>query len=177
MNVLPIDWSEQIQAVYPQRSGPSGWRGMRLMLALRRALFDSSWEQIIDGCKNYAKYAQTSGIEGSSFVQAPLRFIQDGCYLETFEYKAPEDPKVIEARNKEADRWRRAREAAGKLDPALAPYPLESVAAFETRVALEATRQPSHRNGLSRSAAEPDARMAGLGRSISSLTDRMRMTK
>ena len=66
---LPIDWSEQLQSAYPKRSGPCGWRGMRLMLALRRALMDSSWEEIIDGCKNYKAYCQASGKEGTDYVQ------------------------------------------------------------------------------------------------------------
>ncbi|MDR5728306.1 MAG: hypothetical protein RB191_12835 [Terriglobia bacterium] len=188
MNDMPIDWSEQLQSVYPKRSGPSGWRGMKLMLALRRALFDSTWEQIIDGCKNYAKYCKDSGSEGSPFVQAPLRFIQDGCFLEEFEFRQAEDPKVIDARNKEADRWRRAREAAAELSPALTPMPGECCAAFETRIRLAETRGNGRAHtdrGVGRGGSaghaellgESQGRHNGLSDRIASLNDRMRVAK
>ena len=146
MNDLPANWSELIQKAYPTRSGPSGWRGMRLMLAIRRALMESTFEEILDGCEKYKAFCQQSGIEGSIYVQAPIRFIEDGCYLEDFVYVRPEKPEVIEARNKEADRWRRASEAAAKLSPPLEAYPGESVGAFETRVALTECRGPARRS-------------------------------
>jgi hypothetical protein len=145
MNDLPSDWSEQLQSVYPKRSGPSGWRSTKLMLALRRALFDSTWEQIIDGCKNYRKYCQAGGIEGSTFVQAPARYIEEGSYLETFAFQAAEDPKKAESRRVEGEHMQRAVERAVQAGSALRPYPQESAAAFETRIRMEATRQPSVR--------------------------------
>src|SRR6266404_755346 len=166
MNVLPTDWSEQLQRVYPRRSGPSGWRSMKLMLALRRALFDSTWEQIIDGCKNYREYCQAGGIEGSTFVQAPARYIEDGSYLETFTHQAAQDPKIIEAKHREAARMERAVDAARALDPALTPHPQECAAAFESRVRFAASA-PSLKPGRS---AELDARIAAL-------TGRMRVAK
>ena len=110
------------------------------MLAIRRALMESTFEEILDGCEKYKAFCQQSGIEGSIYVQAPIRFIEDGCYLEDFVYVRPEKPEVIEARNKEADRWRRAREAAAKLSPPLEAYPQESIGAFETRISMQRTR-------------------------------------
>lgn len=141
MNEMPNDWSEQLQAVYPKRSGPSGWKGMRLMLALRRALMTSTWEEIIDGCKNYAKYCQESGSEGSSFVQAPQRFIEDGSFLEEFTHQAAVDPKIAEIKRKEADRFTRAIEAGSRLG--LEPVRGECAAAFETRISLHRNSGPT----------------------------------
>lgn len=165
MNQMPLDWSEQLQAAYPQRAGPSGWKGMRLMLACRRALMDYTWEQIIDGCKNYKSYCQASGREGTDFVQTPQRFIEDCSFLEELTFKAPEDPKIIEARAKEADRWRRAREAAAKLSPALEAHPLESVAAFETRIAMQINGPKNSR---------PSAQLSA---KVHELAGRMRISK
>ena len=167
MNDLPVDWSARIEAAYPKRAGPSGWRGMRLMLAIRRALMESTFEEILDGCEKYKAFCQQSGIEGSIYVQAPIRFIEDGCYLEDFVYVRPEKPEVIEARNKEADRWRRAREAAAKLSPPLEAYPGESAGSLETRVEMARTRGPD----------KPAAATADLHGRISSLAERMRIAK
>src|SRR6185312_3231712 len=113
MNQMPIDWLDVLKVEYPKRSGPMRWP--RVFLPVRRALMETSWVDLISGVKRYAEYCKASGKEGSDYVVAPESFFKDEIYLETFEYKAPEDPKVIEARNKEADRWRRAREAAGEL--------------------------------------------------------------
>lgn len=167
MTELPIDWSEQLQAVYPKRSGPSGWKGMRLMLALRRALLDSTWEQILDGCKNYAKYCQESGSEGSSFVQAPQRFIEDGSFLEEFTHQAAVDPKVAEQKRREAERFTRAVEAGSLLG--LEPLRGECAASFETRIAM-------HRNSGPTDGPRGDVSSEIRDR-IASLAGRMRIAK
>lgn len=159
MNVLPLSWSEDLQAVYPKRSGPCGWRGMKLMLALRRALMDSTFEQVINGCENYRTYCRAAGIEGTDFVQSPLRFISDGSFAEEFTYKAPQDPKVLESQTRAADRDVRARERGDRVG--LVRDRLESVGAFETRCMLEETKPATH-----------DIRQR-----IGSLTDRMRVSK
>ena len=129
------------------------------MLAVRRALMDSTFEQVVNGCENYRTYCRAAGVEGTDFVQSPLRFISDGSFAEEFIYKAPEDPKVAEAKARAADRDVRARERGDRLG--LVRDHLESVGAFETRCMLEETKPASH-----------DVRSR-----ISSLTDRMRMQK
>jgi hypothetical protein len=188
MNDLPSDWSEQLQSVYPKRSGPSGWRSMKLMLALRRALFDSTWEQIIDGCKNYQKYCQAGGIEGSSFVQAPTRYIEDGSYLETFTHQAvptKEEAARAETKARSADRMARAVHAGGLLREPLAPMPGECVEAFETRIRMQAVNQPrgAGSDGNGERQREPGmgaidpARSGEVSQRISSLTNRMRIAK
>lgn len=152
------------------------------MLALRRALFDSTWEQIIDGCKNYAKFCEEGGTTGSSFVQAPLRFIEDGSYLETFTFKAAEDPKIVEHRRKEADRLGRL-EREG-VQYGLKRYPLESVGAFETRIMLEKSGMGSrssdcgHGGNSSLQTRTGDNGVASnIAARVSSLADRMRVAK
>lgn len=117
------------------------------MLACRRALFESTWEQIIDGCKNYKAYCQASGREGSDFVQAPQRFIEDCSFLEEFTYQAAqskEEMQRAEIRERDNQRMAKAVEAGNRLDPPIRPWPLESVAAFETRVRMQ-TINPSPR--------------------------------
>jgi hypothetical protein len=150
---------------------------MKLMLALRRALFDSTWEQIIDGCKNYQKYCQAGGIEGSAFVQAPTRYIEDGSYLETFTHQAAEDPKKVELKRLESERMQRAVERAIQTGSALRPHPQEPAAAFETRIDLERTHQRGDRTQPTGFPAQPDARLDAVGRRVSSLADRMRIAK
>lgn len=167
MNVMPTDWSEQLQSVYPKRSGPSGWKGMKLMLALRRALFDSTWEQIIDGCKNYARYCEEGGKTGSDFVQAPARFIEDGSYLEQFTFAAAVDPKVAAHKAQEALRWGRASELAAHLS--VPRYPQDSLEAFESRIRLAETRPPPRRVS--------DNAGGELSGRIADLANRMRVAK
>lgn len=148
MNLMPIDWSEKLQSVYPKRSGPCGWRGMRLMLALRRALMESTWEEILDGCKNYAKFCEEGGQTGTTFVQAPLRFIEDGSYLETFAYRAAHSKDELarsELRERDRIRMQKAIEAGARFVPALVPDHGECAAAFETRVMLATTTGPRRR--------------------------------
>jgi hypothetical protein len=132
---------------------------MKLMLAVRRALMDSTFEQVLHGCENYRTYCRSAGIEGTDFVQSPLRFISDGSFAEEFLYKAPEVPKITEARAKAADRDVRAAERGNKLG--LVRDHLESVGAFETRCMLEETKPTPH----------------DVQRRISSLTERMRIAK
>jgi len=183
LNAMPLDWSEQLQAAYPKRSGPSGWKGMRLMLAIRRALFESTWEQIIDGCKNYKAYCQASGREGSDFVQAPQRFIEDGSYLETFTFKAAEDPKITEHKRKEAERRGRAVVSGRALFPPLECDPLESTAAFETRIYLAKSspaRPPINSSipgAITHGVPDDSEATARLSNRISSLAGRMRIAK
>lgn len=139
MNIFPVDWTDQLKAVYPQRSGPCGWASLKLMLELRNALRSHTWEQILDGCRNYKAYCAQSGKEGSDFVQTPLRFIADGCYAETFAFQAPQTSECqARERTRAADARRMAEAAAigGRLVPPLTAYPHESVAAFETRIKL-----------------------------------------
>lgn len=180
MNPLPSDWSDQLQSAYPKRSGPSGWRSTKLMLALRRALFESTWQEIIDGCKNYARYCEQGGKTGSEFVQAPLRFIADGCYLEEFSFQTAQDPKKAEAARNESERLARAVAAGSLLAEPLSPLPRESVAAFETRIYLAQTfiRGKSIGSGAGGSSASGGAaRDQRLASGVASLADRMRIAK
>lgn len=139
MNELPIDWSDQIQKVYPKRSGPSGWKGMKLMLALRRALINSTWDEILNGCENYKTYCTQAGIEGSTFVQNPIRFIEEGSYEEEFIYRAPKSKDDIAREQIAANeglRWAKAKAAGKSLRCPITPMLKESVGSFETRVRL-----------------------------------------
>jgi hypothetical protein len=146
---------------------------MRLLLACRKALFESTWEQILNGCQRYKAYCQASGREGTEFVLKPQKFIEDGCYLEEYEYKAPEDPKIIEARQKEQTRWAEARLLASRLDPVLEPMQHECISAFETRVRFAAADGRNHAPATVGSNVRFDEARAR----ISSLTDRMRIAK
>lgn len=165
MNDIPIMWAQELKAAYPAKSGPVGWASMKLLLACRRALMESTWTEIIDGCKRYKAYCEASGREGTEFVQNPLRFISDGCHLEDFAYQAPQTKEQLElAAIKERDRERmeKAREAGGRIG--ITPLPLESVGSFETRVKLAS-------DGVGRT----DNRV--LRSKLSDLTARMRISK
>lgn len=141
MNALPSDWLDQLKQVYPNRSGPMSWP--RVFLKVRRALFESSWESLIEGVKRYARYCQEAGIEGSAFVVAPARFFEDEIYLEDLTFAAAIDPKVAAAKAKEALRWDRASELAAHLS--VPRYPQDSLEAFESRIRLAETRPPPRR--------------------------------
>jgi len=139
MNDMPTDWLDQLKTEYPKRSGPMRWP--RVFLPVRRALMDVTWSEIIEGIKRYKAYCQASGKEGSDYVIGPESFFKDEIYLEQFEHKAPQDPKVIEAKRQEAQRWDRAyRDADALACGGLKPYPLESIGAFETRIESARTR-------------------------------------
>lgn len=166
MNDIPIMWAAELKAAYPRRSGPTGWASMKLLLACRRALMESTWQEIIDGCERYKAYCIESGREGTDFIQNPLRFIEDGCYLEDFTYQAPqtkEEAARAELKARDGERMAKAVEAGGRLTPPLSPDPGECVAAFETRIRMAQSNPP---------AIPVDVR-----RRISSLTDRLRVTK
>lgn len=173
MHDIPITWLLQLQEAYPLRSGPSGWNGMKMMLAVRRALMDHTWETIIDGCQRYKAYAKASGREGTEFVLKPQKFIEDGCFLEEYAYKAPQDPKIIEARQQEQARWDIARSAARDLPEALTPYPLESIGSFETRIEIARTRTRSDERVVS--PIQSDDR--SVSNRIADLTQRLRLAK
>lgn len=145
MNDIPIMWAAELKAAYPKRSGPTGWASMKLLLACRRALQESTWREILDGCERYKAYCIQSGREGTDFIQNPLRFIEDGCYQEDFTYQAPqtkEEAARAELKARDAERMARAIHAGGLLREPLSPDPGECAAAFETRVRLSATDQP-----------------------------------
>jgi len=163
MNDLPTDWLDQLKTEYPKRSGPMRWP--RVFLPVRRALMDVTWSEIIEGIKRYKAYAIASGKEGSDFVIGPESFFKDEIYKEQFEHKAPQDPKIIEARAKEADFLHRAMEHANLLD--IKRYPHESAAALETRCMLAETQRPS-KSICSGNSEDMASR-------VTSLTARMRM--
>lgn len=145
MNELPGDWLDQLKQVYPNRSGPMSWP--RVFLKVRRALFESSWESLIEGVKRYARYCQEAGIEGSAFVVAPARFFEDEIYLEDLSFCAAEDPKKVDVRRLESERMQRAVDSAVQAGSTSRPYPQECAAAFETRLAIERNRNGSVSSG------------------------------
>lgn len=168
MNDLPLDWSAQLQSAYPKRSGPCGWTSVRLMLALRSALQQSTWEQIIDGCKRYKRYCEQSGKEGTDFVQNPLRFIADGCYAEAFEYKAPETKEQKERRElaeRDRERINKTLEVGRRLIPPVLPLPGDTAASYETRVRMAAD---NHKDS---------GKPASLNRGMAELVNQLRMPK
>lgn len=169
MNDLPSDWLIQLKRVYPNRSGPMSWP--RVFLKVRRALFESNWETLIEGVKRYARYCQEAGIEGSAFVVAPARFFEDEIYLEDLSFCAAEDPKKVESRNREAERFARAREAGVRVG--LEPMQGECAAAFETRVSLAQT----HGGNRANHSVGDHAAANALGSRLAGLTDKLRIAK
>jgi len=143
MHAMPGDWLEQIKARYPRRSGGFGWLDMRLMLSVRRALLTHSWDQITQAIDAYREYCEASGKAGSELVQKPKTWFDQGGYDEAWDYALPQDPKIRERerQNAQADG---AAETAGRR-VGLIRHPLESRAAFETRIRLAET-SPRMRN-------------------------------
>lgn len=166
MNAMPIDWLDQLKREYPKRSGPMSWP--RVFLKLRRALIETNWDEIMEGVKRYAKYCQDAGTEGSSFVVAPARFFEDEIYLESLKFEQPqtkEQTAKAEIARKESDRMERCIADAARLGCPLRPYPQESAAAFETRVAIERDRDRTVSSG------------GDLGERIRGLANHMRIAK
>lgn len=145
------------------------------MLALRRALFDSTWEQIIDGCKNYKAYCQAAGKEGTEYVQAPQRFIEDQSYLESFAYQIPKTKDELARDELRAKEVAALVALAGRADAVgLAKYDLESSGSFRTRIEL-AERAPGYSNGSYTTKCSEAGNISGSR--ISALVDRMRISK
>lgn len=176
---LPSDWLDQLKAVYPKRSGPMRWP--RVFLPVRRALMETTWDDLISGVKRYAEYCKASGKEGSEFVATPESFFKDEIYLEELLYqpsKTKEESRAAEIVARDAERIANAVRDSGGL---LRPMRGECAAAFETRIALERTRGPSC--APHRPSAEPMGTTAirdpvvGLHDRIAHLTDRMRIAK
>lgn len=155
----------------------------RVFLKVRRALFETSWADCMEGVKRYAKYCQEAGIEGSAFVIAPARFFEDEIYLEDLTFLPTEDPKVAEHKRKESERWARALEAASRLGvggsvagaEGLRPMQGECVAAFETRIRL--AQDGIGRGHGGRGGNNEGARAGGgeLSNRITSLSERMKI--
>lgn len=183
MNAIPPDWSDQLSAAYPKRSGPSGWKGTKLLFALRRALFDATWDEILTGVKRYADYCRKAGIEGTPFVKAPQTFIEDGSWAEEYEFSAPETKEQRERRElaeRDRARFAKAVEAGRRCIPVIVPFAGESVGAFETRVRLAKLdeRLPASVDNSSLGSERVDMRqMLGdtRARGILSLAARMRV--
>jgi hypothetical protein len=167
MNDIPIMWAQELKAAYPAKSGPVGWASTKLLLALRRALMESTWTEIIDGCKRYKAYCQSSGAEGTEFVQNPLRFISDGCHLEEFVYTAPKDPKIAAHEAQTAERWDRASRLANDLS--VARYRGDSIETFEGRISA------AQNGGLPE--PSPGRTEHPLSSRIADLASRMRIAK
>ena len=176
MNNLPLDWSQQLQQQYPARSGPCGWMGMKLMLAVRRALQTHTWEQIIDGVKAYKNYCDQSGRTASEFVLKPQTFFEEGIYAEQLSYQAPVDPKEAERQRQAASRMLALDERGAELG--LKRYTGESAAAFETRIKLESTRNHGLPVGTrlsdQRGGLHTGHRRQDLGVSVHALTDKLK---
>jgi len=170
------DWSERIQAVYPKRSGPSGWKGSRLMLAVRSAVKEHGWEVLLNGCQRYKDFAQESGKEGTVYVQTPERFIAERSFLEDFGYEAPKSRDEIareEVARRDSDRLREAVLRGSHFG--ITQRPGESLGAFETRIRLaeqgHRVSDDSDSAGLAGSYAE------SFGTRVASIAGRMRVGK
>lgn len=167
---MPTDWSDQLRAAYPKRSGPCGWAGMKLMMAVRRALNATHWETIMEGVKGYARYCEQSGKVGSEFVKTPQAFFDEGIYLEELSFQEPEDPRIADKRVRDAairsDTERKALALGLQLDRN------ESTAALKTRISLTESRGNSGERRVDGSnGANP------LSGRIADLANRLRVAK
>ena len=82
MNPMPPDWNDQLQTAYPIRSGPAGWGGFKLLLAIRRALQTETWDTIMAGVKRYKAWCDANGRTGTELVMKPQSFFEQAVYLE-----------------------------------------------------------------------------------------------
>lgn len=159
-NQTPNDWLEQIKAIYPKRSGPMRWP--RVFLPVRRALMETTWDDLIKGVHRYAAYIQASGKAGSDFVTTPENFFKDEIYLEDLVYAIPKDPKLVEYEAHASAQ--RARVEAEAQAERVSYTPLDSTAAIATRISLAKTRGP-------------DRPVRDIRSDIAGLADRLRMQK
>lgn len=144
----------------------------RVFLKLRRALIETNWDEIMEGVKRYAKYTQEAGTEGTAFVLTPARFFEDEIYLESLSFQIPEDPKITAHKRKEAEHLGRVEREGILLG--LERYPLESIAAFETRIRMSTvnagrTQSKDNRPDSGSGKGNPE-----LSARIASLTARMK---
>lgn len=168
MNDIPIMWATELQSAYPKRSGPCGWGGMKLLLAVRRALQQVTWDELIEGVKRYANYCQLSGQEGGPYVLSPQSFFEQAIYLESLSFEAPktkEEQERARLAGLASEHMQRTVECAIQAGSALRPHTHESATAYEHRLRIEQDDQRSVRRG--------DA----LGENIRNLASRLRVAK
>lgn len=161
MNEMPVNWLVELSEAYPKRSGPCGWNGMKMLLCVRRALLESTWIEIMNGVKRYAKFCSQAGKEGTEYVLSPKAFFDDAVYLEELSFQAPQTKEQQElARIAVRDGSRMERACAAGKAFGLSPMAGESVGSFETRVQLAQRDAPTVRGDL--------------GERISSLANRLK---
>jgi hypothetical protein len=131
MMLLPPDWLEQLQAVYPRRDGPHWWVRVRTILP-QSVSAGATWDQILAGTKGYAAYCDRQGFSGTSYVKPACNFFDYRTQGWGEDFSVPEKPKSPAERVQEA-RWAalQARRAACGFRP---PTPIESPDVYETQL-------------------------------------------
>jgi len=151
----------------------------RVFLKLRRALFETNWEQIMEGVRRYARYCQEAGTEGSAFVVTPARFFEDEIYLEELSFCAPqskEEAARAERKRQEAERMDRAIHSGNRLG--LRPVEGECASAFETRIYLAShAHRGTDGRGDGSGAGGSNAGDQRLANRVADLASRMRIAK
>src|SRR5262245_39384012 len=122
---LPVDYLEQLQAVFPRRDGPHWWHKVRSQIPTALSS-GASWEAILAGARGYAAYCERQQIAGTSFVKPASNFFDYRTQGWTEDFSIPEKPKTAQQLAQEAQ-WAqlRARSAAIGFRP---PREVDSLA-------------------------------------------------
>lgn len=126
----------ELQAVYPKRAGSHRWPEARQAINARLTEGHTR-QEILEGAKRYAAFIRAQGKERTEFVQQAATFVgTNKAFLESWDLPAaPQDPRIAELNARKAERTAKADAAGAELG--LTRHQLESVEAFETRIAQE----------------------------------------
>lgn len=85
---LPENWLEELQKIYPRRTGGQGWGALPRLIQKILAR-GGTWPQLLAGAKSYRNHCDREGLTGTSYVrQARTFFGPDDWWNESYEPEA-----------------------------------------------------------------------------------------
>jgi hypothetical protein len=79
--MLPADWFEQLQGIYPKRQGDQGWAKVKKLVP-RRIDEGHEWNDILKGATNYRIHCGRQQMIGTPFVKQACTFVGPDCWFE-----------------------------------------------------------------------------------------------
>jgi hypothetical protein len=94
---LPTDYLEILKGLYPKRAGDNGWFHVRTAVP-RRITEGATWERILAGTRNYARFCEREGKVGSAYVKQAQTFYGPSAYFDEWaEQEEVRSPAQLEA--------------------------------------------------------------------------------
>ena len=91
--MLPHDFMTLIRSSYPKRKGGQGWADAERLIA-KHVSRGTSFDEILTGTINYAKFCDHEGATGSEFVKQACTFYGPGRWWQE-DYGIPKSPEQL----------------------------------------------------------------------------------